>query len=77
MTFRIWTSIITEMISIVGTTVATLIMRWLLNLSTPEKDRKWVVSQGWYRQVEKLKYYRGFEYGRQMNAKRILNEHTT
>lgn len=73
MIFHIWISIITEMISILGTTVATLIMRWLLNVSTPEKDRRWLISHGWYREVEKLKFYRGFEYAHQVRARRVYS----
>lgn len=73
MTFRIWTQIITEVISIAGTTIATLIMRWLLKLSTIEQDIKWIKSTKLWKTCARLKFYRGSEYLYQMRAKRVYS----
>lgn len=47
---------------------ATLVTRWLLDLSTPEKDLKWLRRQHWYQQIARLKFYRGLEYFHQLKA---------
>lgn len=73
MTFHIWVPIITEMISIIGTTIATLIMRWLLRLSTIEQDIQWIKSTKLWKTYARLKFYRGSEYLYQVRARRVYS----
>lgn len=70
---HIWAQIIIEMINIVGVTVSTLIMRWLLGLSTIEQDIKWIKSTGLWKSCTRLKFYRGSEYMHQVRAKRVYS----
>jgi len=65
---HIWTSFIIEVINVGGTLLAAIIMRWLLALSTPEKDFIWLKQQRWYKQLTRLKFYRGKEFFHQMRA---------
>lgn len=69
----VWLRIISEAIEIVGTGLATLLMRWLLELSTPQKDIAWLKRQHWYSYLERLQFYRGLEYYRQLQFFRIVN----
>lgn len=63
---------IIECIHMSGTIISVLVMRWLLALSTPEKDMIWLQGQTWYRNLSLLHYYRGVEYLHQIRARRIM-----
>lgn len=64
--------ILTEIIQLVGITVSVLVMRYLLALSTPEQDRRWLERQWWYREMQRLKFYRGMDFLYQVKARRLL-----
>jgi hypothetical protein len=63
---------IIECISIASTTISVVIMRWLLQISSPEKDMQWVKKQEWCADLKNLRFYRGIEYIHQINFKRII-----
>jgi hypothetical protein len=67
----ILTSCILTSIHIADAVITLLLSRWLLELSTPEKDLKWLKRQKVYQDYKRLKFYRGMEYIHQMRAKRI------
>jgi hypothetical protein len=64
----IWTNFIIEVINLGATILATIIMRWLLSLSTPEKDLAWLKKQSWYKQLARMRFYRGQELMYQIRA---------
>lgn len=64
----ILTNLIIELINIGGTLVAAVIMRWLLGLSTLEKDLMWIKQTNVYKFVDKLQFYRGKELFHQLRA---------
>jgi hypothetical protein len=64
----LFTTLIIELINVTGTLVAAIIMRWLLGLSTYEKDMIWMKSTNVYKFVDKLKFYRGKELIHQLRA---------
>jgi hypothetical protein len=64
-------SCILTSIHIVDAVITLLLSRWLLELSTPEKDMKWIKKQKIYQEYKRLKFYRGMEYVHQVRAKRI------
>ncbi len=73
---HIWIACIIEMINVGGTLVAAILMRWLLTLSTPEKDLAWLKKQAWYKQLSRLKFYRGQEYVHQLRAWNVYSHRT-
>lgn len=68
---QLLTTIIIELINMGGTLIAAIIMRWLLELSTPKKDLLWIRSTSVYKFVDKLQFYRGKELLYQLKAKRV------
>jgi hypothetical protein len=64
--------VILEILSLSFTIAATLIMRWLLMLSTPSQDYYWLQHQGVYRWYKGLSWYRGTEYLHQVRANKII-----
>lgn len=64
--------IMIELLHIVGTAIGVLLTRWLMGLSTPEKDMLWLEQQKWYNRLFRLRFYRGMEYAHQLKAGRIL-----
>lgn len=66
-----WNHIIIEMINLGSTLFAAIIFRWLLNLSTPEQDIKWIKATWFWKMCARLKFYRGFEYVHQVRARRV------
>lgn len=68
---HIWMSITTEIISVCGVTVSALIMRWLLGLSSYQKDILWIKQTKLWKTYARLKFYRGQEYIHQMRARRV------
>lgn len=66
-------ALITEMMSISGTIISTILMRWLMGISTYEKDIHWLKKQKIYQYFVKLKYYRGKEYIYQLRARKLLS----
>lgn len=64
--------LIVEILSFSLTIAATILMRWLLFLSTPQQDYYWLQHQGVWRWYSNLKWYRGTEYLHQLNASRII-----
>jgi hypothetical protein len=69
----ILTSCILTSIHIVDAVLTLLLSRWLLELSTPEKDIKWLKRQKIYQECKRLNFYRGMEYIHQVRAKRLLS----
>jgi hypothetical protein len=59
-------------IHIADAIITLLLSRWLLELSTPEKDILWLKKQPGYQDFTRLKFYRGTEYMHQLRARRIL-----
>ena len=54
--------------------IITLLQRWLLELSTLEKDVKWLKRQEIWYAWTRAKWYRGMEMYHQWKAWRILRE---
>jgi hypothetical protein len=55
--------------------LATLILtRWLLGMSTPEDDMRWVDSWPLWDFLHRLNWYRGVEYFHQVRAWRLLGQ---
>lgn len=71
---QIFITLLGEIIQVCGAIIAALFMRWLLGLSSPEQDMKWLRRQKWYRELQRLKFYRGLEYLHQVNFWRIVNK---
>lgn len=67
-------TIMIEALHIAGTIISVLLTRWLLALSTPEKDLIWLQQQLWYQKIRRLKFYRGMELAHQWKAERILRK---
>jgi len=65
------------MINIVGVTISTLIMRWLLQLSTIEKDIQWICRTKMWKSLTRLQFYQGAEYLHQIRGKRIVDTTTS
>lgn len=57
---------------VIAALIVICLQRWLLGLSTPEKDRKWIEQTKLGSTFLRLKWYRGLEFFHQMRAKRIL-----
>lgn len=56
-----------------GVAIATIVLqRWLLDLSSPEKDMRWVRKQHAYWLWKNAKFYRGKDLLYQIRAKKIL-----
>jgi hypothetical protein len=60
---------IIELAFAVGTT---LVMRYLLEISTPEEDIKWIKRQSFYIYISALKFYRGVEFLHQLRGRKLL-----
>jgi hypothetical protein len=73
---HVWANIIIEMINIGGTLLAAIIMRWLLGLSTIEKDLTWIKQTNVYKFVDKIQFYRGKELMHQIRGKRVYSHST-
>lgn len=67
------THIIIELINISGTVIATILMRWLLKLSSPDQDIRWLKNTALWKNCVRLKFYRGKEYIHQLRAKRVYS----
>jgi uncharacterized membrane protein len=67
------TNIIFEIINICGVTISTLIMRWLLGLSTIEKDIMWIKQTKLWKMCARLSFYRGTEYIHQIRGKHVYS----
>jgi hypothetical protein len=65
-------TILAEVVHVVGTFIAVLLTRWLLALSTPQKDICWLKQQHWYQRLFRLRFYRGMELAHQWKAERLL-----
>lgn len=50
-----------------------LLQRWLLCLSTPQKDWKWFQGTKFYRFFYHIQWYRGIEFYHQYQAKGIID----
>ena len=68
----ILTAIITSSIEAAYAILTLIATRWLLFLSTPEDDIKWLKAQGWYKFFAGLKWYRGLEWYHQMKAREVF-----
>lgn len=51
--------------------VVTILQRWLLGLSTYEKDLAWLKRQKIYQMFVSIKWYRGIEAYHQWNAYKV------
>lgn len=69
-----FTALITEVVSMLGTIAAALVLRYLLGLSTCDKDKRWLKRQAWFCYLQRLEFYRGTEYLRQLQARKLLGE---
>jgi hypothetical protein len=65
-------SLLLEVVNIVGVTISTLIMRWLLGLSTLEKDIWWIKETRLWKIMTRLQFYRGFEYIHQVRGQKYV-----
>jgi hypothetical protein len=59
---------------IVTATIIVLIQRWLLELSTLEKDIAWLKRQRWYQCLTRLRFYQGDNVYHQLRAYRLLRD---
>lgn len=57
-------------LAIVASALSYLLARWLLDLSTPEKD--WEKLRRWWPGWPELRWYRGPEYFHQLRGTRLL-----
>ena len=66
-------TILIELVSLVGTTIAVLLMRYLLMLSTPEQDYQWLQAQAWFQYLRRLRFYRGVDFFYQLRFWRMID----
>ena len=66
-------SIIENAVYVVAALIVTLFQRWLLGLSTPEKDKRWAEQTAFGNLLYRLRWYRGVEFFHQLRAKRLLS----
>jgi hypothetical protein len=59
---------------IITATIIVLIQRWLLELSTIEKDIAWLKRQHWYQRLTRLRFYQGDNVYHQLRAYRLLRD---
>lgn len=72
MLIRAMQNIIENCLQIGAAVVIILLQRWLLELSTFEKDWRWVKRQAVYRWLSRARWYRGREIYHQYQAYRLL-----
>lgn len=65
-------NILNNIMQISAAIIITLIQRWLLELSTFEKDWQWFTRQRIYGWFARARWYRGMEAYHQWNAHRIM-----
>jgi hypothetical protein len=65
-------TICNNLFSLLCAAIIVFCQRYLLGLSTWEKDKRWLRRQKWYNTYERLRYYRGSEIIHQLRAYRLL-----
>lgn len=64
--------ILIELLQLTSAFVTLVLSRWLLGLSSPEQDRRWLHRQPWYQTLKRLKWYRGNEIIHQLRGMYVL-----
>jgi hypothetical protein len=64
--------IILESIKLLYAGAYLVLCRWLLDLSTPQKDLAWLQRQPFMFHVKRLKWYTGIEYFHQLKFRRMF-----
>lgn len=67
-------SLINSLLQIGTALIITILQRWLLQLSTPEKDWCWFQRTRLYQAFQSAKWYRGLEVYHQARAYRLLGD---
>jgi hypothetical protein len=65
-------NLVISVIHMTDAIITLLLTRWMMELSTVEKDIKWLKKQKVYQEFSRLKFYRGRELIHQIRARRIL-----
>ena len=68
----VFINLINNIMQISAAVVITLLQRWLLELSTFEKDWQWLQRQRIYSVIVRARWYRGLEAYHQYKAYRLL-----
>lgn len=68
------TYIMIEIIHVAGSLLCALLARWVMGLSTLEKDIQWLERQKWYLSIRRLSFFRGLEARHQWRGLRILKQ---
>lgn len=62
---------LTNLIDLASAVASLILSRWLLELSSPEKDLRWLRRQGWFEWLQALRWYRWPEYRYQLAFQRL------
>lgn len=63
---------IAELITFSFAIASFVLARWIMELSTPQKDIAWVTGQPLWYELKRLRWYRGMEYIHQLRFKRLM-----